>query len=125
MRRIVLALSLALGLGACRTDSTSPTGSVVGTYQLQRINGATLPYTFPNGATMTADQLTLNSDGSYTDVVQYSNAQTTIERGSYSANNGDVQFLPDNVSYNPYKGSVSGSVLTTIIGQYTSVYQKN
>jgi hypothetical protein len=126
MRRIALALSLGLvlGLGACNSDNTSPNGSVVGTYQLQRINGNTLPYTFPGGTTMTSDQLTLNSDGSYTDVVNYSNSATTIERGFYTANNGDLTFddRTDNIIY---KGSVSGTVLTTIVGSYTSVYQKN
>jgi hypothetical protein len=125
MRRIALALSLglALGLGACNTDNTGPNGSVVGSYQLQRINGNTLPYTFSDGRTMSSDQLTLNSDGSYTDVVNYSNSGTTIERGFYSANNGDLTF-DDRTDNIVYKGSVSGTVLTTIVGPYTSVYQK-
>jgi hypothetical protein len=128
MRRIALALTLglALGLGACNSDSTGPNGSVVGSYQLQRINGNTLPYTFPSGATITSEQFTLNSDGTYTDIANYSNASTYIERGSFSANGGAVQFIPDNVTIPTYQGSVSGSVLT-IISQnsgYSSVYQK-
>jgi hypothetical protein len=129
MRRIALALSLglALGLGACRTDSTAPTGSVVGSYQLQKINGNPLPYTFPGGATITSDRFTLNVDGSYTDVVNYSDGGVTTERGQYTANNGDLSFnyLDTQNRYVTYQGSVSGTVLTTFISTYTSVYQKN
>jgi hypothetical protein len=129
MRRIALALSLglALGLGACRSDSTAPAGSVVGSYQLQRINGNPLPYTFSGGSTITADRFTLNVDGSYTDVVTYSNGSVSTERGQYTANNGDISFsYLDTVQnrYITYQGSVSGPVLTTFVNTYTSVYQK-
>jgi hypothetical protein len=130
MRRIALALSLglALGLGACSSDSTAPTGSVVGTYSLQRINGSPLPYTFPGGSTITADQMTLNADGTYTDIVQYSGGGATTEHGQYSATSGDISFSyydTANARYVSYQGSVSGTVLTTFINTYTSVYQKN
>jgi hypothetical protein len=124
MRRIALALTLglALGLGACNSDSTGPNGSVVGSYQLDLVNGSSLPYTYNDGSTLTSDQVTLNNDGTYTDVVNYSNRATTIERGTYSANNGNITFndQTDNIQYS---GSVSGSTLTTFVG-VTYVYHK-
>jgi hypothetical protein len=126
MRRIALALSLglALGLGACSGDSTGPNGSVVGTYQLQKYNGVNLPYTFSGGSSLTSEQMTLNSDGTFTDILQYSNSSSpTVARGYFTANNGSITF--DDRTFNiVYNGSVSGTVLTTFISSDVLVYQK-
>jgi len=123
MRRIAFALCIALGLSACQTDSTGPGASVAGTYELDTINGNTLPYTFTGGATLTADQLTLNSDGSYSDVVEYSNGSTTIERGTFFTNNNDIQFQPDS-GIPEYGGTVNGSFLVTTSGSFRSAYHR-
>ena len=124
MRRIAFALCIALGLSACQTDSTGPGASVAGTYTLDTINGSPLPYNFSGGATLTADQLTLNSDGSYSDVVQYSNGSTTIERGTFFTNNNDLQFQPEDVGLPEYGGTVNGSFLVVTSGSFRSAYHR-
>ena len=125
MRQIAFALCIALGLSACQTDSTGPGASVAGIYELDTINGNTLPYTFAGGATLVADELTLNSDGSYTDVVQYSNSATTIERGQFFTNNNDIQFQADDTRIPEYGGTVNGSFLVTTSGSFRSAYHRN
>lgn len=124
MRYLALA-GLVLAALACRAgDATSPTVSIVGNYSLRTVNGGSLPYTFSNGARLTGDLLTINADGTYTDVGYYSNQGTTTEQGTYSDNNGSIVFddLTDGITY---QASLSGSVLTEINSGYTEVYQKN
>ncbi|MDB4898531.1 MAG: hypothetical protein JWN53_339 [Gemmatimonadetes bacterium] len=134
MRRLVLAALSALALSAC-TDNTAPSGDFRGTYSLRTINGSNIPYTFPGtSTTVQSETMALNTDGSYTDTVNY-NTGTYIERGFYTSNNGSVFFTSTPDSQNPtsisYQGSVSGSVLTILIPGgpgytgYTSVYAKN
>jgi hypothetical protein len=124
MRRLAIVLCIALGLSACQSDSTGPGGAVAGTYELDTINGNTLPYTFSTGATIIADQLTLNDDGSYSDVVEYSNSATTIENGVFFTTNNDIQFEPDNTSIPAYGGTVNGSFLVTVSGSFRSAYHR-
>lgn len=128
MRRIAV-LAFLVVLAAC-SDSTAPSGSVVGSYQLKTINGNPLPYSFSayggSSAVLQSDMLTLNSDGTYTDVGQYSSAQgnTSItENGTWTNNNGSITF-DDQTDGIEYQGSVSGTVLTEIVDNYTEVYQK-
>ena len=131
MRKIALLLSV-IALAACNNDSTSPNGSVVGSYSLRTINGSNLPYTFSNGDVLISDQLTLNSNGTYVDIATFSNSGSNQEVGTWSVNNNLVSFndQTDGISYT---GSVSGSVLTetfnnnnnNISGSVTEVYQRN
>ena len=134
MRRLVLVALSALTLAAC-TDNTAPSGDFRGTYALRTINGSNLPYTFPGSSTtVQSETMAINTDGSYTDTINYSSS-TYIERGFYTANNGSIFFTPTPTSQNPsptsYQGSVSGSVLTILIPGgngstgYSSVYAKN
>ena len=128
MRRIAV-LAFLVVLAAC-SDATGPSGSVVGSYQLKTINGNPLPYSFSayggSSAVLESDVLTLNSDGTYSDVGQYSSAQgnTSItENGTWTNNNGSITF-DDQTDGIEYQGSVSGTVLTEIVDNYTEVYQK-
>jgi hypothetical protein len=126
MRRIALVLAV-VALAACN-DSTSPNGSAQGTYSVRTVNGNSLPYTFPDGSVLVSDQLTLNSNGSYVDVAQFSNASNITEQGSWSINNNLVSFFPFNSQ--SYTGSLSGNVLTETFplntgGSITEVYQKD
>src|SRR6059058_5568114 len=127
MRRIALLLAV-VALAACNSDSTSPNGSVVGTYSLRTVNGNSLPYTFSDGSVLVSDQLTLNSNGTYTDIATYSNANSTPEQGYWSINNNLISFN-DQLSNISYTGSLSGSVLTETFavnnGTITEVYQKD
>ena len=115
--------ALALSLAGCSTlDSLGPSGSVEGTYSLVLINGSRLPYTFSNGVTLVSDVLTLYADGSYSDYSQYATGAPRTEQGFYTENNGSLVFDPDNGS--TYQGSITGRVLTQIVGGYEQRFEK-
>ncbi|HEY2853535.1 MAG TPA: lipocalin family protein [Gemmatimonadaceae bacterium] len=127
MRKIALLLSV-IALAACNNDSTSPNGSVVGSYSLRTINGSNLPYTFSDGSVLVSDQLTLNSNGTYVDIATFSNAPNGSEQGIWSVNNNTISFVDQSDVPNVnYGASVSGSVLTESFnnGALIEVYQKN
>jgi hypothetical protein len=129
MRRIAFLVAL-VALAACNNDSTSPNGSVNGTYSLRTVNGSALPYTFSDGSVLISDRLTMNSDGTYTDVATFSNASSATEQGLWSINNNLITFNDQTDSFT-YNGSLSGSVLTESFpstrssGSVTEVYQKD
>jgi len=127
MRRIALLLAV-VALAACNNDSTSPNGSVVGSYSLRTVNGNPLPYTFSNGSVLVSDQLTLNANGTYTDVATFSNVNSTPAQGYWSINKNLISFT-DQVTNTSYTGSLSGSVLTETFalnsGTLTEVYQRD
>jgi hypothetical protein len=125
MRRFLL-VGLIVALAACNNDSTSPNGSAVGTYSLRTYNGANLPVDFGGGVLLQSDVLTMNANGTYTDVAQFTDGPRT-EQGSWSINNNLITFndFTDGISYT---GSLSGSVLTETFpqtggGTVTEVYQ--
>ena len=118
------ALVLALGLAACANDSTAPSTSVDGSYNLKSVNGTTLPYTFGNGLQLVNEQLVLNTDGSFTDASQYSNGQTSVDSGYWTNLNGSITFNDVTAGFT-YQGSLSGTVLTDLVSGYTQTFQKN
>jgi hypothetical protein len=130
MRKYVLLAAGLVALAACNNDSTSPNGSVTGTYSLRTVNGNPLPFTFSDGTVLVSDRLSLNGDGTYVDIATFSNAGSSTEQGLWSINNNLISFSDqtDNLSY---QGSLSGSVLTesfpaTFSSQsVTEVYQKD
>ena len=130
MRRLVVLAAL-LAAAACESsNSVSPTVSIAGQYDLATVNGSSLPYTFTstNGAsaTLTSDILTMNPDGSYSDIAQFQSPQgpyTIDEIGTYSSLNGSITF-DDQTDGIVYSGSLSGNVLTEINSGVTEVYQK-
>lgn len=125
MRRFIPLLALAVAMAtACTNDSTSPNGSIVGTYSLRTINGSPLPYNVNFNSTVTSELLTLNRDNSYSDVAQYSNGTSFVEQGYYSQYNNAITFN-DQTDGLQYQGSISGNVLTEITSGYTAAYQKN
>lgn len=130
-RSLLLAVrtaGLVVAASCGSSDPTSPTVSLVGTYTLKTANGSALPYTTPNGDALVADQLTLNDDGTYVDVAQYALARggfaTTTEYGTFESNNGAI-FFDDQTDGLSYQGSLSGRVLTEIVGGLTEVFQKD
>ena len=122
MRRVVI-LGLALALAGCSSNTTSPSVSLTGSYQLRTINGQALPYTFSNGLTLSDDVLSLNNDGTFVDISSYSNGQTSTQQGFFTNNNGAIVFS-NQTSGISYQGSLSGSVLTEIVSGFTQAYQK-
>jgi hypothetical protein len=73
MRRFLLttaAVATTL-MGAACTDSIGLGGDVTGTYELQTINGESLPVFTESGRTIEAGELQLESDGTFFDIIQY------------------------------------------------------
>ena len=122
--RKLCALVLAMGLAACANDSTAPSTSVEGSYNLKTVNGTALPYTFTNGLQLVSERLVMNADGSFTDQSQYSNGQTSTDTGYYTNLNGAITFNDVTAGFT-YQGSLSGTVLTDLVSGYTQTFQKN
>lgn len=125
-RALVLTAAVALTstLAACNVDLTGITGSVRGNYSLRTINGYSLPYTFSQGQMLINETLTLNGDGSYTDVSLWNDGHSDSHYGSYTSGNGSIQFT-DQTSGFTYQGTLNGSVLTEVINGYTQRFSRN
>jgi hypothetical protein len=112
-----------ISLSACNIDIAGLTGSVSGNYSLRTINGYRLPFSFPNGLAVANEMLTLDSNGNFTDVAQYSDGRTSTFYGYYTQNNGSVQFTDQSSGFS-YQGSVTNGVLTQIVNGYTQTYDR-
>lgn len=129
-RLLVLALSLAIGLTATAcTDSTGPSDSLAGTYQLESVNGSPLPVTIcgagPCYDVLSAD-ITLFSNGSYQSTNRYSDG---IERadGTWLLSGNNLVLVDSFDGYESF-ATVSGRRLTFSVpsgnGFYTAVYSR-
>src|SRR3569833_3194012 len=118
--------ALSLATACANNDAVSPNGNVSGRYDLRTLNGSPLPYAINSRISVTAEVLTLNSDGSYSDVASYSDGTTFTELGYYSVFNNAITFQDQTAGGITYQGSISGDVLTEITGngQFTAVYQR-
>jgi hypothetical protein len=106
-----------------RSPSVWPTASIAGLYSLRAINGTNLPVTFGNGATLMSDALSLNIDGTFSDVAQFSDGTVSVEQGFYTNNNGSIEFT-DRDTGQTFSASLSGTILTEFVGNLTEVYQR-
>ena len=109
-------------LSACLSGSTDVV-PVTGVYDLQTINNARLPFVFTGGATVVAEELTVNADGTFTDVTTRSDGSVVSDLGAYNKVGGTLSFADASAGL-VYQGTVSGSTLTTVIGAYTMVFTK-
>ena len=117
--------ALAIALAGCGSDITAPSGAVNAEFSVRTVNGSTLPYTFPSsGHTLQSEKLTLFNDGTYSDDEQFTDGTVYVEQGYYVNNNGAITFTNAENGAS-YSGSLSGSVLTVIIGTLTEVYQED
>jgi len=125
MRRFTIAtLALAVSLAACNdSNSVSPTAAVAGMYSLRTINGSSLPVTFSDGSRLMSDVLTLNNDGSFSDVAQFDDGSVSAQQGFYTNNNGSIE-LTDRDTGQVFTASLSGTILTEFVGGLTEVYQR-
>jgi hypothetical protein len=125
----LLAATLTFA-AACTNDATSPTVSITGNWSLRTLNGQNLPISLGTKS-IVSEQLTLNTDGSYDDVVNYSNGSFATEQGFYTVNNNLITFVDETDNGFQYTGSISGNVLTSTFidsqsgTSFTSVYQKS
>ena len=116
------AVALLAAFAAC-TDNTSPTNrSAGGTYDLQTVNGTSLPYSYNTSSgtlTIVSDIYTLNNDGTYNETISetisngFSNsAASDAESGTWYQNGNAIVFSPTystQNNYTQYTGALSGS----------------
>jgi hypothetical protein len=131
MRRLILAMG-TLALFACG-DSTGVLQNINGSYNLQTVNGASLPYTFSLAGTsprqeITADVITA-SNGSFADVTSERDTDlqtgavsnfTTSDTGTYIINGTAVTFQFS--SGGSGSGTVSGNTFTIVAPGFSLVY---
>ncbi|HEY4302891.1 MAG TPA: hypothetical protein VGM82_00380 [Gemmatimonadaceae bacterium] len=123
MRYLVpIFAAVALATACSNNDLVSP-NRISGRFDLRTLNGATLPAAINSRIAVNAEQLTLNDDGTYSDIASYSDGTSFTEVGYYSVNNNAISFQDQTDGIN-YSGSISGDVLTEINGSFTSVYQR-
>lgn len=118
-----LAAVAALAVFAACTDNTSPNGqSAGGTYDLQSVNGSTLPYTYNTSSgtlTIESDVYRLNGDGTYNETISEtlsngysSTAASDAESGTWYQNGNAVVFSPSystQGNLTQYTGALAGS----------------
>ena len=124
MRRLAM-FALAGTLAACNLDSTGPNGSVAGTYELRRINGQELPYTFSTGRRLIQEDVILYEDETYEGVSRYSDGSVYVDEGEYTNYNGALTFYSALDPSFIYQGSVSRDILTTFYNGYQHVYERD
>jgi hypothetical protein len=95
---IIAVLACFLASGACSDSTVSgPYGDIAGTYALQTVNGAPLPYTFSDQSTSTVEltsaSITLKADGSFS-------TQTTLHTTSGTTSYSNVHPSSGNFSRN-------------------------
>ncbi|HEV2147322.1 MAG TPA: hypothetical protein VGR37_07950 [Longimicrobiaceae bacterium] len=136
----VLLLVLALVAGACSDGPTDARARVAGTYELQDVNGSSLPATIavaPEGRLeITSGTMVLRADESYTETVRlriiFNDGQTEtesfIENGTYSMTGGTITFtVPPSLGEEgfSYTGEVSGRTLTYTAQGLTATYRRS
>jgi hypothetical protein len=130
---VMAMVAVAGALAACDRGATSPKGAVDARYELQSINGSSLPFTKTLGTAtlrITSDVLLLRHDGSYEDSTTYAipsgssvQRSVTIERGKYSISDGTIAFV-DQTNGGRYSGVLDGTTLTQSVNGLTPVYER-
>jgi hypothetical protein len=136
MTRYVSVMAMvvaAAALAACDRGATSPKGAIDARYELQSINGTSLPYTKTLGTAtlhITSDVLLLHRDGTYEDSTIYAipsgqhvQRGIAIERGKYSISDGTIAFN-DRSNGGRYSGVIDGTTLTQSVNGLTPVYER-
>lgn len=133
MRRL-LSLTLALALVACGDDSTSEptTASVAGTWSLQSVNGAALPFILSASpkVELLSNVVNVAANGTWTSTTQ---TRTTIgtqattasstQSGTYTLSGSAVAIRSTDGS-TVQAGTVSGNTLTLAQSGLVFIYQK-
>ena len=134
MRRFVSCMLLIVA-AACGGDSpTQPTASVVGTWNLQTVNGSALPYLVPQtdfeAVELMSDVLTAAANGTFTQMTRFRVTQdgqaypdSIPDAGSYALNGTAVTFTFDSDG-STGTGSLSGNTLTVAAEGFALVYKK-
>ena len=132
MRRL-LAACVALLAIACG-DSTSPSASAAGTWTLQTVNGAPLPFVLlqvgADKLELTSDVITANSTGSFTQMTTLKtteDGQVTTESipdaGTYTQAGTAITFT-FNSDGSTGTGTLTGNTVTVASQGYSLVYTR-
>jgi hypothetical protein len=125
----VLALTFAL---ACGSDGPTAVASVDGTWNLQSVNGQTLPFNLGTSGTtkfeVTSEKLDI-SGSTYTattTIRQTTNGQATssteVERGTFSRNANTLSFRADDGTI--VTGTLNGSSISITSEGVTLIFMK-
>lgn len=125
---------LALVLAACGSDASTAPTTVAGTWALQTINAAPLPFVVAQSgadkAEVLADTLKLSAAGSAiesttirTTLNGVVNTQTLADTGSYTVNGSAVTLL-STTEGSALMGTWSGNTITASVEGFTFVYKR-
>lgn len=135
MRRLTAALAFALaGTALACSDSTKPSESLVGTWNLSTVNGAPLPFTLQASNPKVEvvqdqfvgtadDRFTENGTGRFTSSTGVVSNVSFTDAGTWTVNGNaiTIRFDSDNSSLS---GSIDGSTLTVGGFGLSQVYLK-
>lgn len=135
MRRMlaIVCITATVLLGGCDSDGTTgpAQNAVSGTWNLQTVNGAPLPFVTQSTPKieLTSDQLVVSGNGTFTQASQVritSGSSVTTENrsdaGTYSLSGTSATFIFNGGTTGA--GTVSGNTLTVATPGRSYVYQK-
>ncbi len=128
-------VAVSLAAGACGGDSTAPAASIAGTYALQTVNSAPLPFTViaitDYKLEILSDSYQIRDDGTYSGTTQFRETQSgtvTVNSenssGTYTRSGSSIT-LTDSVDPT-YKitGTLDGGKFTVTVEGFVLVYQR-
>jgi hypothetical protein len=123
-RLLVLALTLAFGLGTTScTDSTGPGSAIAGTYSLRAVNGVTPPIVIEQSVgyrlEVLAGEIVLDANGNYQGTTRYRETDGSFQDvyddaiyGYWTLSGNQIALTDSRDPNNPYIGTVSGNTIT-------------
>jgi hypothetical protein len=135
-RLLVVALSLAFGLGATScSDSTGPGSNLAGVYTLRTVNGITPPVTVYQDATsrleVLAGEIVLDANGNYQGTTRYRGTSGSFQEiqddviiGYWTLSGNQIALTDRDFPNDPYIGTIDGnSIIITEFGSGGTITQ--
>ena len=123
-RLLVLALTVAFGLGATScSDSTGPGSNLAGTYTLRSVNGVTPPVTlYQSGSErleVLGGEIRLDANGNYQGITTYRETSGAFQDvyddtivGYWSLSGNQISLSDADFPNDPYIGTINGNSIT-------------
>ena len=123
-RLLVLALTIAFGLGATScSDSTGPGSNLAGIYTLRSVNGVTPPVTLDQFGTyrleVLAGEIQLDANGNYQGTTRYRETSGAFQEiyddvivGYWTLSGNQIALTDINFPNDPYIGTIDGNSIT-------------
>ena len=135
MKKSLAFIVLAFVLAACAGDSSTAPSSVVGTWGLQTVNGAALPFVVGQaGASkseLLADTIKLASGGGFIESSSFRTTfngvvalQTIADTGTYTLSGSSLTLSSTTSAGSSGSGTVSGNTITATIQGLAFVYKR-